>query len=115
LDKQSRYLSILKPPQQPLSDLVLQSIEGNLPPSIDGAPKSEQTELLRMQALSIEELRQIARLQVLEAQKNEHLALLDKNSSGSITATDESQKIGTRLRRSQFSAPTATKADQKRG
>ncbi len=50
---------------QPLGDLVLQSIAGNLPPSIDSAPEEVRAELLQIQTLTIEDLRHIAQAQVL--------------------------------------------------
>jgi hypothetical protein len=75
--------------EQPLSDLVLQSIAGNLPPSIDSAPAEVRAELLQMQTLSIEDLRQIAQAQVPADQQDEHFKLLDKNKSGSLTETEQ--------------------------
>jgi hypothetical protein len=75
--------------KQPLSDLVLQSIAGNLPPSIDSAPAEVRDELLQMQTLSVENLRRIAQAQVPDAQQNEYFELLDKNTSGSLTETEQ--------------------------
>jgi hypothetical protein len=75
--------------EQPLGDLVLQSITGNLPPSIDNAPVEVRAELLQMQTLSIGDLRQIAQAQVSNAQQDEHFELLDKNKSGSLTETEQ--------------------------
>jgi hypothetical protein len=77
--------------EQPLGHLVLQSIAGNLPPSIDSAPAKVRTELLQMQTLSIEDLRRIAQAQVPTAQQDEHFKLLDKNKSGSLTETEQIQ------------------------
>jgi hypothetical protein len=75
--------------EQPLSDLVLQSIAGNLPPSIDSAPAEIRAELLQMQTLSIEDLRRIAQAQVPAEQQDDHFELLDKNKSGSLTETEQ--------------------------
>ncbi|KPQ33939.1 MAG: hypothetical protein HLUCCA11_16785 [Phormidesmis priestleyi Ana] len=75
--------------EQPLSDLVLQSIAGNLPPSIASAPTEVRAELLQMQTLSTENLRQIAQAQVPADQQSEHFELLDKNKSGSLTEAEQ--------------------------
>ncbi len=46
--------------KQPLNELILQSIAGNLPPSINNVSVKMQTELLQMQTFSIEALREVA-------------------------------------------------------
>ncbi len=84
-----RLRSIADLTEQPLGDLVLQSIAGNLPPSIDSAPAEVRAELLQMQTLSIEDLRRIAQAQVPTEQQDEHFELLDKNKSGSLTETEQ--------------------------
>ena len=77
--------------KQPLNELILQSIAGNLPPSISNVPTEVQTELLQMQTFSIEALREVARAQVSSAQQEEHFALLDKNKSESLTESERSR------------------------
>ncbi|MGB3300596.1 MAG: hypothetical protein WBA76_20225 [Phormidesmis sp.] len=77
--------------KQPLSDLVLQSIEGNLPPRISSAPAEVRTDLLKMQTLNAEELRHIARAQVAKARQDEHFALLDKNQNGWLTEKEQAR------------------------
>ncbi|MEM9905151.1 MAG: hypothetical protein AAF921_09040 [Cyanobacteria bacterium P01_D01_bin.44] len=76
---------------QPLGDLVLQSIAGNLPPDVESAPSEMQAELLRMQTLSIDELRQIARSQISQTQREQHLELLSKNQHGSLTESEQNK------------------------
>lgn len=77
--------------RQPLSDLVLQSIAGNLPPNVNDAPAEIQAELLQMQALNARELRKIAQAQMPHSQQEEHLRLLEKNSSGAISASEKAR------------------------
>lgn len=77
--------------QHPLNNLVLQSISGNLPPSIQDAPEEIRAALLRMQGLEVRELRAIARTQFPTAQQNEHLTLLDKNQSGTLTDSEQTR------------------------
>jgi len=59
---------------QPLAELVLQSITGNLPPTIDNTPADIQADLLAMQSLSADDLRKIAQSQIDPAQQERHLA-----------------------------------------
>jgi hypothetical protein len=74
---------------QPLSELVIQSIAGNLPPAIETAPVEIQTELLTMQSLSVERLRQIAHSQIPSVQQERHLALLEQNQAGLLTVEEQ--------------------------
>jgi hypothetical protein len=76
--------------EQPLNDLVLQSLVGNLPPSIDTAPAEVCAELLKMQTLmSVEELRRIAQAEVPENQQAERFELVNKNKSESLTEVEQ--------------------------
>ena len=77
--------------KQPLNELILQSIAGNLPPSINNVSVKMQTELLQMQTFSIEALREVARAHVSSEQQEEHLILLDKNKSESLTESERSR------------------------
>ncbi len=76
---------------QPLSDLVLQSIAGNLPPAIETAPVEMQSELLTLQSLSVEALRQIAQSQIPSEQQERHIALLEQNQEDSLTEEEQGE------------------------
>ena len=76
---------------QPLSDLVLQSIAGNLPPAIETAPVEIQAELLTLQSLSADALRQIAQSQISPNQQERHIALLERNQEGLLTAEERGE------------------------
>ncbi len=76
---------------QPLSDLVVQSITGNLPPAIETAPAEIRPELLALQTLSIEDLRQIAQSQIPPEQQQHHTALLERNQEGLLTDSEQQQ------------------------
>jgi hypothetical protein len=58
--------------QQPLEQIALQSIEGNLPPSIANAPADMKSELLALQKLSMLELKQVALSQLSPTHQNRH-------------------------------------------
>ncbi|MEO0759639.1 MAG: hypothetical protein AAFY78_22515 [Cyanobacteria bacterium J06648_16] len=72
--------------------LVVQSIKGNLPPTIETVPVEMQDELLALQTASVENLRQIAKSEVPEAQQQRHLALLAQNQTGQLSS-DEQQEL----------------------
>jgi len=76
---------------QPLSELVIQSIAGNLPPAIETAPADMQAELLTMQTLSLDALRQIAQSQIDPAQQECHVALLERNQEGTLTEAERQE------------------------
>ena len=83
--------------EQSLSDLVLQSIAGNLPPSVETAPEEIRTALLQMQTLDAKELRRIAKAQVSSTQQAEHFALLEKNSDDLLTTEEQGRLRELRL------------------
>lgn len=85
-----RLSHLAKLTNQPLSELVLQSITGNLPPAIETAPIEIQAELLAMQTLSVGALREIAQSQIPQSQQKRHLELLEQNQERSLT--EEEQK-----------------------
>lgn len=77
--------------QQPLSELIAQSIAGNLPPEVETAPEDIQVELLKMQTLDVDTLRQIASSKVPLAQQERHLLLLEKNQAGELTDQEQQE------------------------
>lgn len=77
--------------QQSLDDLVLQSIASNLPPNVSEAPPEVQSDLLRMQTLSVEELRRIASAQISPDQQNEYVSLLEKNSEETLLTSEKAR------------------------
>ena len=71
--------------KRPLEQLVRQSVEGNLPPSVENAPQELQDELLAMQSLSPTQLMSIADSQLPQSQQERYLLLLEQNSAGGIS------------------------------
>ena len=80
--------------KRPLEQLVRQSVEGNLPPSVENAPQELQDELLGMQSLSSAQLMRIAVSQVEPAQQERHLLLLEQNSAGNISNPGRRRQFG---------------------
>lgn len=83
--------------KRPLEQVVRQSVEGNLPPSVENAPQELQEELLAMQSLAPSQLMEIAVSQLEPAQRTRYLALLEKNSAGEISQSDGAELESLRL------------------
>ena len=81
---------------QPLESLALQSITGNLPPSVENLPLEMQAELSRMQLLSFNQLLEIAHSQVSVIHSDRHQYLLEKNQQSELTEAEyqELQDLG---------------------
>jgi hypothetical protein len=79
--------------QQPVEQLVQQSVEGNLPPKVTDSPLPMQPELLKMQTYPVARLRTIAESQVSQAKQERHLELLQKNSDGAITPVERVELV----------------------
>lgn len=92
------YLSqIAAATKRPLEQVVRQSVEGNLPPSVATAPVDMREELLSMQAMSVEQLSRLAAQQVPPSDQARHLALLEKNSAGDLTPAEQRELERLRL------------------
>lgn len=79
-----------------LEDVLLQTISGNIPPSIEEAPADIQVELEPLQWLDNENLWEIARSHLSLTQQERQVYLLRQNQRGVITATekDEMERLG---------------------
>ncbi|NEQ23106.1 MAG: hypothetical protein F6K28_28920 [Microcoleus sp. SIO2G3] len=86
-----QLVRIAEATSQPLEVLAAQSIVSNLPPSADNAPPEIQAELLRMQALSVDELLKIAQAQVAPEEQARHAALLEKNQMDEISPEERQE------------------------
>ncbi|NMG19004.1 hypothetical protein [Brasilonema bromeliae] len=86
-----RLAQIAELTNQSLEDLIVQSVTGNLPPAVETAPSEIQAELLELQTLSVEALRQIAQSQVSPFQQDRHMALLERNQDGLLTPQEQQE------------------------
>lgn len=77
--------------QQPLEQVVRQSIEGNLPPAIGNAAPEIQAELLTMQTLPVNTLRQLVESQIAQGQQERHLVLLEKNTADQLSLAERNE------------------------
>ncbi|MFZ2358785.1 MAG: hypothetical protein WA040_05535 [Anaerolineae bacterium] len=92
------YLSqVAIAPKRPLEQVVRQSVEVNLPPSVATVPAEMRDELLAMQAMSVEQLSRIAAQQIAPSDQAHHLELLEKNSVGDLTRVEQEELEELRL------------------
>lgn len=93
-----RYLQqVAAVTQRPLEQLAEQSIAGNLPPSVASLPTEMQSELLNLQAAPLKKLKQIALSQMPATRQARHLALLEKNSAGTLSPVEQEELATLRL------------------
>lgn len=93
-----RYLQqIATATKRPLEQVVRQSVEGNLPPSVASMPVDMQDELLALQAMPVEQLQRTAEDQMTPTDQARHVELLDKNSAGTITPAEQDELAALRL------------------
>jgi hypothetical protein len=91
-----RLLRTAETIQKPLEDVLLQTIEGNLPPSVEDMPAELQGEFIAMQSLTEDELWTIARAVIEPAEQRRLEQLLRKNSHGTISQREreELERLG---------------------
>lgn len=79
-----------------LEDILLQTINGNIPPLVEEAPADVRAELEPLQWLDEEKLWAVARSRLASPQQERQLYLLRQNQRGAITATerDEMERLG---------------------
>jgi len=77
--------------RRPLEDVVFQTIQGNLPPSIDDLPSELQDALASLQNLSDEALWTIANEPVPPDQWRRHEHLLHKNQSSTLADAERAE------------------------
>jgi hypothetical protein len=92
-----RFVQIAEATQQPLEDLIAQSVVSNLPPSAENAPLELRAELMEMQMLSVDELLAIAQTQADAIQHEHHVQLLEKNQAGLMSPEEQNELANLRL------------------
>ena len=83
--------------KRPMEQLVRQSVEGNLPPSVTTAPAEMRGELIALQILPAGELQRIANSQIPLAQQTRHVELLERNSAGMLMSAEQGELASLRL------------------
>ena len=75
---------------RPLEEVVFQSIQGNLPPSLDDLPVNLHDELRSFQSLDDQALWSIARSELPAVDWQQHQQLLEKQQTVRLTAQEQS-------------------------
>jgi predicted transcriptional regulator len=76
---------------QPISDLVAQAIDQNLPPLLENLSPEIQEILVGMELMSDDGLWQLARSQISSEIQNRYEDLLDKERSGSLSKLEKEE------------------------
>ena len=79
---------------RPLEEIVLQSIQGNLPPVLADLPPDLQLDLRALQSKSDRALWKVAKTQVLATQWKRHQELLEKRETEDLSL-DEATELAT--------------------
>lgn len=86
-----RFQQVALNVQQPLEEVVIQSIQGNLPPSLEDVPLEWRNEFSRLPKETTEKLWQIAREEISPTRWKRHKTLLRKNQSEALTPREQKE------------------------
>lgn len=92
----NRFMNALTEPTFRERKMTVQPVT-NLPPSVASLPPEMQRELLSLQAAPLKKLKQIALSQVPSARHARHMALLEKNSAGTLSSVEQEELAMLRL------------------
>lgn len=77
--------------RQPLEAVVYQTIQGNLPPSLEDLPADWRDDLAALQNLEDQSLWDVTRQSLPERQWRRHQSLLRKNQAGRLTPVEQAE------------------------
>ena len=83
-----RLLGVADATQRPLEEVVLQTIRGNLPPSLDDLRPEWRSAVANLETMSDEALLGLAREPLPPRQWRRHQRLLRKTQEGALTAAE---------------------------
>ena len=86
-----RFQQVALTVQQPLEEVVVQSIQGNLPPSLEDIPAEWQGEFSGLPKETTEKLWQIAREEISPARWKRHKTLLKKKQTEALTPHEQKE------------------------
>jgi hypothetical protein len=91
-----RFKETAEDVQQPVENLLLQTLQDNMPPSLADVPPAAQRELKLLRNMGDQELWEVARSKISKSQQRRHEALLEKNRLGTISEAErtELRKLG---------------------
>jgi hypothetical protein len=80
--------------RQPIESLIVQCLATSLPPMLEMIAPSIQRELLNLVTLPIDELLTIANSQIDPKIHQQHVELIERNQSGTLTALEQKMLMG---------------------
>lgn len=86
-----RFQHVAKAVQRPLEDIVFQTIQGNLPPSVEDLPLEWQAELASLQRCSSQALSAIFKEPLSSKQWERHQDLLYQNQTSELSETERQE------------------------
>lgn len=90
-DIYQRLQRVAEATHQPVEEVMVQTIRGNLPPSVDDLPPELRDELAALQDLDDKALWAIAKESLPQDQWRRHERLLHKNQAGTLTAAEREE------------------------
>lgn len=76
---------------RPVENVVVQTLNANVPPLPDDLPAEMRDDLLALEILDDDALWQVARSAVSLEQQEEHYLLLEKNQAGTLTSSEQAK------------------------
>lgn len=83
-----RFQQTAQESQQPVEEILLQTLQGNAPPTIPSVPRSISVKLQSLQKMSDAALWKIARSRISANQQERYEYLLDQNRQGILTSPE---------------------------
>lgn len=83
-----RFQQTAQESQQPVEEILLQTLQGNVPPTIPSVPRSISVKLQSLQKMSDAALWKIARSRISANQQERYEYLLDQNRQGILTSPE---------------------------
>jgi hypothetical protein len=90
-DMHQRLQSMAQAIHQPLEEVVVRTIQGNLPPSVDDLPVEVRADLAGLQAATDDALWVIANEPAPKRQWQRHQRLLEKNQSRALKPAEQGE------------------------
>ncbi|MCB0194392.1 MAG: hypothetical protein KDJ65_20750 [Anaerolineae bacterium] len=84
-----RLIEVAEASHQSLNDVVLQSIQTGLPPSLEHVPERFRADLVALNQLNDEVLWDVAALDLADDKATLYEELLDKNQQGQLEASEQ--------------------------
>ncbi len=86
-----RLLHLAEVTRRPISNLVVQAIDQNVPPLMDKLPSAMQNELAGLESLPDDRLWEVARSRVSADQQSRYAELMDKERTDGLSGSENTE------------------------